>query len=111
MGKEWKRYTTLVLLLSILFQTFSPLVSEVEYFLNKRYIAAVLCINKDKPKMQCNGQCYFARQLQEKDKQEQQAPVPQKVKFDLQPCFLPKQLSFRGFGDFDRSKYRNPDKI
>lgn len=44
--------------------------------------------------MHCNGKCYLARKLMEQEKQEQQAPLPKKEKFEVQPCFLPNQLSF-----------------
>ena len=47
---------------------------QADYFLNKSYIAKVLCINKEKPKMHCNGKCYLARQIKEQEQQEQQAP-------------------------------------
>lgn len=67
---------------------------QAEYFMNKSYIARVLCVNKNKPKMHCNGKCYLARKLKEEEKQEQQAPVPKKEKFEVQPYFLPTQLSF-----------------
>jgi len=108
MGKELKRYTTVVLLMSILFQTFSPFIFQTEYFLNKHYIVTVLCVNKDKPKMRCNGKCYFAKRLQEQEKQERQAPTPKKVKFDAQPCPLPNPLSFLDIGFCDRAKYTAP---
>lgn len=41
------------------------------YELNKDYIATVLCENKAKPKLQCNGKCYLAKKIKEADKSEQ----------------------------------------
>lgn len=43
----------------------------VEYFLNQGYIKEVLCINKNKPQLQCNGKCYLTKQL----KKQQETPA------------------------------------
>jgi len=66
---------------------------QADYLLNKDYIAKVLCINEAKPQMHCEGKCCLARKLKEQEKQDQQAPNSRKEKFDIQPFFLPKQLS------------------
>lgn len=44
---------------------FSQLGVLAGYELNKDYISKVLCINRDKPEMHCNGQCYLKKKLQE----------------------------------------------
>ncbi|ANH58982.1 hypothetical protein [Dokdonia donghaensis] len=33
------------------------------YELNIDYIVETYCVNKDKPKLQCNGKCYLSKQL------------------------------------------------
>lgn len=33
------------------------------YEINKDYIAAELCENKDKPQLECNGKCYLKKQI------------------------------------------------
>ncbi|MGS2762001.1 hypothetical protein [Sinomicrobium sp. M5D2P9] len=38
---------------------FKPLFPVLEYVVNYDYIANVLCINKERPKMQCYGKCYL----------------------------------------------------
>ncbi len=35
------------------------------FFINQEEIIALFCENKDKPAMQCNGQCHLAKTLQE----------------------------------------------
>ena len=35
-----------------------PLLPIIEYYVNYDYIANELCINKDKPYLECNGRCY-----------------------------------------------------
>jgi len=41
-----------------------------DFLLNEDYIAKVLCVNKDKPAMKCNGKCHLAKQLQKQDNAE-----------------------------------------
>jgi hypothetical protein len=59
-------------------------VVEADYFLNKSYIAKVLCVNKEKPKMHCDGKCYLAKHLEDGQKQEQQLPTTKKINIDIQ---------------------------
>jgi hypothetical protein len=40
-----------------------PILPVFEYVINYDYIAKVLCINKDKPKLHCNGKCYLMKEL------------------------------------------------
>jgi hypothetical protein len=40
-----------------------PVVPIIEYYANYDYIANVLCENKDKPYLECNGKCYLEKQL------------------------------------------------
>ena len=40
-----------------------PILPVLEYVMNYEYISKVLCINKDKPKMQCNGKCHLMKEL------------------------------------------------
>jgi hypothetical protein len=69
-------------------QTFSSFVIQANYYLNKDYIAKVLCINREKPKMHCNGKCYLAKKLKEQERQEQQSPNPKLEKLDIQLYFV-----------------------
>ena len=47
-----------------------PVQPYVEYVLNQDYIAEFLCINKDKPKLQCNGKCHLVKELEKQQKNE-----------------------------------------
>lgn len=40
-----------------------PLVPIIEYHANYDYIANVLCENRDKPYLECNGKCYLEKQI------------------------------------------------
>lgn len=35
----------------------------MEYVVNYDYISKVLCINKEKPKLECNGKCHLMKEL------------------------------------------------
>ena len=89
---ELKKAVTILLLTIIVLQTFSSFVIQADYFLNKSYIAKVLCINKEKPMMHCNGKCYLKKRLKEQEQQDQQAPNSKREKFEGQPYFLPENF-------------------
>lgn len=40
-----------------------PIAPLVEYVINYDYISKVLCINKDKPELSCNGKCHLMKKL------------------------------------------------
>ena len=61
----------------LLLATLLPIVSSwgtlAYYQVNKAYIARVLCQNRDKPQLHCDGKCYLARQLKaQQDKQDKE---------------------------------------
>lgn len=40
-----------------------PIEPLIEYYFNQDFFANVLCINKDKPELACNGQCILMQKL------------------------------------------------
>ena len=50
-----------------------PVQPYVEYVLNQDYIAEFLCINKDKPKLQCNGKCHLVKEIEKQQENESHA--------------------------------------
>jgi len=58
-----------ILMILVLSQTFSSWLVVLEYNLNKDFIAQKLCINKAKPKLNCNGKCQMMKRLAEEEKQ------------------------------------------
>ena len=42
-----------------------PIAPFVEYAVNYDYISKVLCINKDKPALQCNGKCQLMQKIEQ----------------------------------------------
>ncbi len=43
------------------------------YWANQKYIAAELCVNRDKPKMHCNGQCVLMQRLKAAEQEQRNA--------------------------------------
>ncbi|MEC7265089.1 MAG: hypothetical protein VXW38_15225 [Bacteroidota bacterium] len=53
-----------------------PVLPVIDYVINQDYIAEYLCVNKDKPMLNCNGKCYLAKMLQkERDEKKQNLPA------------------------------------
>lgn len=46
-----------------LFMLLKPVLPVIEYAIDYDYIATVLCINKDKPELKCNGKCHLMKEL------------------------------------------------
>ena len=42
-----------------------PIAPLVEYVINYDYISKVLCINKDKPELRCNGKCHLMKKIEQ----------------------------------------------
>lgn len=40
-----------------------PLIPIMEYVADYDYIANVLCVNKSRPELHCNGKCYLSKEL------------------------------------------------
>jgi hypothetical protein len=57
-----------------------PLWPIVNYVANYDYIVENFCINKDKPELECNGQCYLMKQLAEQTDEDQTNPFEKQKK-------------------------------
>ncbi|GAB3522025.1 hypothetical protein GCM10027442_46580 [Emticicia fontis] len=55
----------------------------IDYTLRQNYIANVLCVNKNKPQLNCNGKCYLAKRLKAVEEKEKQAGHQAFEKFEL----------------------------
>ena len=47
-----------------------PIAPFVEYAINYDYISKVLCINKDKPELECNGKCQLMKKLEKQQEED-----------------------------------------
>lgn len=60
----------LLLSICIMLQLTGSSVLLLSYELNKEQITKTLCVNRNKPRMHCNGKCHLKKQLQEQEKKE-----------------------------------------
>lgn len=60
----------------------------VEYVVNYDYIVNVLCENKDKPEMQCNGKCHLTKELAKEAGTEDKNPFSGKTLKTEIPLFI-----------------------
>lgn len=70
-----RRLIAVVLLFGVLSNSFNYLIISSSYHFNKSYISTVLCSNKDKPQLHCEGKCFLdikLKELEQKNKQEQE---------------------------------------
>lgn len=77
-----RKIVSLVLLSVFVMQVLNQVFIVANYAINKDYISKVLCENKDKPKMHCNGKCHLKKQLAKEEKKEQ-SPVKEKKEIQL----------------------------
>ena len=65
-----------------------PLWPVVEYVVNYDYIVKVLCENKDKPEMHCNGKCHLTKELAKEAGAENKNPLSNKTSKTEIPQFI-----------------------
>ena len=55
-----------------------PIIPMMEYYANYDYIATVLCENRDRPYLECNGKCYLQKQIKENNtsNHDHNSPIP-----------------------------------
>ncbi len=81
------RLPALFLIALLLLQTLGREVLVLDYQLNKARITALYCVNKARPKLHCNGNCYLMQQLRKADITDKKAPTSAtaKVKYEVLP--------------------------
>ncbi len=67
----------------ILLQPLSRMLLVMEYQVNKNYIATVLCVNKAKPLLKCEGKCQLIKGIKASENQENNLPVSLKGATEL----------------------------
>ena len=83
-----KAYGSIILIFAYVALMVRPSVPFLEYAVNKDYIAAELCENKDRPEMKCGGSCYLMKQL---SKAAQESPGNQEN--NTEPIVIPVHLT------------------
>ena len=67
-----KKASAYILLLVISFLTFRDIITIVNFQIHKEYIAAFLCLNRDKPEVTCSGKCFLIKELKQNQQEENQ---------------------------------------
>jgi len=75
-----KRAIILFMLLAIMIQSTSQLWITVSFFINRDYIASVLCINRALPESGCNGACQLKEQIANDQDNQDDANMEKKAK-------------------------------
>lgn len=91
-----KSYVILFVVALMLVKPFWPV---VEYIVNYDYIKNVLCENRDKPQLECDGKCYLAKMLAEETEKNEKNPFGEKQsKLEIQNTVffqvLPQMIDF-----------------
>lgn len=85
-----------ILFLLALFMLLKPVLPVIDYVVNYEYISKVLCVNKAKPKMHCNGKCHLMKELAKTS--ENEAPISSDKKVpsrQFEVLFLEEIKSFK----------------
>lgn len=77
--------TALLLALYILLK---PAVPVADFIFNYGYIIAELCINRDKPELDCKGKCYLKKELAEASEKENPISQDRKVPMPAYELFF-----------------------
>jgi hypothetical protein len=67
----------------VLMMLVKPIFPVVEYVVNYDYISKVLCENKAKPAMHCNGKCHLMKELAKASETENTKSSDKKVNIQL----------------------------
>lgn len=78
-----RRFLSLILLFAFLLPQLAKVGIFISFKVNQEYIAKVLCINKDKPKMGCNGKCHLAKELNETENKGDNSPITVTDKIEI----------------------------
>ena len=58
------------ILILALVMILKPIFPVIDYVVNYDYIATVLCVNKAKPQMHCNGKCHLIKEMAKESESE-----------------------------------------
>lgn len=83
-----------ILIVASLIMLTKPMWPVVEYVVNYDYIANVLCENKGKPEMQCNGKCHLSKELAKEMGNEDKNPFSGKAsKIEIPQIIISERIS------------------
>jgi hypothetical protein len=85
-----------IIFLVAIFMLVKPALPVIDYVVNYKYISTVLCVNKAKPKMHCNGKCHLMKELAKAAENEKPISSDKKnVAQEFEVLFIEKLNSFQ----------------
>ena len=98
-----RSFLAYILLFSIMLPTISPWGTIAYFHLNRVYIAKVLCENRQRPELKCNGQCYLAKKLKQQEDNKDKETANRVQNLPVLQLFTQAVDSFKF--DFDYSQF------
>lgn len=93
-----KSLFSIFLLFVVLFQNVKIPLLYLNYEINVKAITDKFCVNKEKPKLACNGKCYLSKQIKAAEKQNEKSSSPENKKIVTTLFFQEiENLLFNGF--------------
>ncbi len=72
-----------------------PIFPVLDYIVNYDYISKVLCVNKEKPTMHCNGKCHLMKELaKEAENEKPTSPSKKTSQQETETLFYMSMLTF-----------------
>lgn len=81
--KTLRVYIAVILAITFIGITFQSAFIQISYDLNKGFISQELCVNKDKPNLNCEGKCYLKKQLNKAQDQKEECNNSQSNKLTI----------------------------
>lgn len=79
----FKGFLAAVLIICLQSLSFAGLLAAVSFNINKEYIAATLCENRAKPKLNCRGKCYLKKMQAKANEQKEVNDTTLKIDYHL----------------------------
>ena len=70
-----KKIQTIFIIVILLMAVSKDLLTHSAFKLNQDFIAKVLCINKERPKLKCDGNCYLNKELKKNNGDDRKANI------------------------------------
>ncbi len=95
-----------IIIIVILAIFLKPILPVVDYVVNYDYISKVLCENKAKPELKCNGKCHLMKELAKASEDEKPMSSDKKEvsKYEIEILFF-QEIEIADFGiNYGRNK-------
>lgn len=70
-----------------------PFFPYLEYQANREFIAEVLCLNKSRPQMACEGKCHLNKRIQDFSESDKDTPQTQTAEEEAERFLCPEEVN------------------